>query len=154
MADDDTTIVQEEVWTYGGTRVTSDVKSHAWALPDGSEITFTDKPKMVDRKCSVGAEYRVKAIKDNLGETTGRRGEPQYIGATDDTELRQQLWAAHWAAETRLASLRQERAVGQRDAVVEALEPLKELAAGMRTRADRAAFIAYVVNELNSAWRK
>jgi hypothetical protein len=155
--DDSSTVTEvQEVWTYAGTRLlTNDSKSHAWILPDGEEITFADSAKSTDRKCSVGAQYHVTALRDAAGETTGRKGgRPEYLGGTDDQELRALIWSKHWAAESRLAALRQERTVGRRDGLSEALEPLVVIAAEMRTRADRAAFIAHVVNELNAAaWR-
>ena len=60
--------------------------------------------------------------------------------------------AAHTLAQTRLEALRAERSAARRNALDEALGPLLELAAPLRTTAGRNALAAYVIGKLHSTW--
>jgi type VI protein secretion system component VasF len=60
--------------------------------------------------------------------------------------------AAYTLAQTRIEALRAERAAARRNALDEAIAPLLELAAALRTGAQRDALAAYVIRKLHSTW--
>lgn len=60
--------------------------------------------------------------------------------------------AEHTVAQTRLEMIRAERSDARRSALDEALAPLLELAAPLRTSAERDALAAYVLGKLHHAW--
>jgi hypothetical protein len=79
-------------------------------------------------------------------------GTPEYAGTEAAPELRRDLWARHAVALARIEALRAERDAGRRSALDEAIAPLRELSARLRTGAERDAFIAYVIRQLHGAW--
>jgi hypothetical protein len=62
------------------------------------------------------------------------------------------LWTAHTRAQTQIESLRAERDAARRNALDEAIAPLLELAAPLRTGAQRDALAAYVIRKLHGTW--
>jgi hypothetical protein len=60
-------------------------------------------------------------------------GTPQYAGSQAGQQARAALWTAHTLAQTQIA-------------------PLLELAAPLRTGAQRDALAAYVIRRLHTAW--
>ena len=79
-------------------------------------------------------------------------GSPEYAGSQAGQETRATLRTEHTLAQTRIAALRAERDAARRNALDEAIAPLLELAAPLRTGARRDALAAYVIRKLHSAW--
>jgi hypothetical protein len=79
-------------------------------------------------------------------------GTPEYAGSQAGQEARAALWTEHTLAQTRIEVLRAERDAARRNALDEALAPLLELAAPLRTGARRDALAAYVFRKLHSTW--
>ena len=61
------------------------------------------------------------------------------------------MWTEHTLAQTRIESLRAERDDARRNALDEAIAPLLELAAPLRTGAQRDALAAYVIRIATTA---
>jgi hypothetical protein len=72
---------------------------------------------------------------------------------TADEATRRVLWAGHTAAQTRLELIRAERNDARRNALDEALAPLLEVVAGLRTSAERDALAVYILRRIQNAWR-
>src|SRR5579875_2939984 len=139
---------EEEVWTYGGVRVSGrGQRAYAWIDEAGEELWF---PKTGTRS-AVGSQYRV-TVKRADG-VTSIIGTPQYAGRACDDELRRQLWAQHSAATTRLELARAERNDARRNAPDEAIAPLLEVARTMRTTAERDALADYVSRNIADSRR-
>ncbi len=62
------------------------------------------------------------------------------------------MWTEHTLAQTRIETLRAERDAARRNALDEALTPLLELAAPLRTSGQRDALAAYVIRTLHNTW--
>lgn len=138
-----------ERWTCAGTRVTDDgKKSTAWVVPDGTFITYSEKSSFV-----LGGGYDVEVSRED--DHTWRKGRPQYAGsgnATDEQRARFAVLSAE--AEQELARAARERKAKGHDALAEAMEPLVKYAKACRTRSQRAALIADVIDRLTiEAWR-
>lgn len=138
-----------ERWTCAGTRVTdAGKKSTAWMVPDGTYITYTEKSSFV-----LGGGYDVEVSRD--GAHTWRRGRPRYAGSghvTDEQRARFAVLSAE--AEQELARSARERKDKSQDALAGAMEPLVAYAKACRTRSQRAALIADVIDRLTiEAWR-
>jgi hypothetical protein len=137
----------EETWTYAGVRVSRDGKRrHAWLDPSGEELTSS----RTGGSMAVGSHYTVTVTRS---DKVIIHGTPVYAGSAAGQATRRALWAEHTAAQTRLELIRAERNAARRNALDEALAPLVELAAGLRTSAERDAFAVYVLRQLQNAWR-
>ena len=137
------TATGEELWTYGGVRVSSrGQRVYAWIDQVGEELWF---PKTGTR-AAVGSQYKV-TVKRADG-VTSIIGTPQYAGRACDDDLRRQLWAQHSAAATRLELIRAERSDARRNALDEAVAPLLEIARTLRTTAERDALAVYVIRKI------
>ena len=77
---------------------------------------------------------------------------PGYAGTRADEDTRRRLWTEHTTAQTRIETLRVERGDARRNALDEAIAPLLELAAPLRTGAQRDALAAYVIRKLHNTW--
>ena len=136
-----------ETWIYGGVRVGKDGKRlHAWLDPDGEEHWFS----RTGTRMAVGSRYIVQVSRHD--GTLTLHGAPEYAGSAADEVTRRALWTEHTLAQTQLESIRAERDAARRNALDEALAPLLELAAGLRTSAQRDALAAYVIRKLHNAW--
>jgi hypothetical protein len=71
------------------------------------------------------------------GQAKPRHGTPEYAGSAADQATRRALWAEHTLAQTQMEASRAERDAARRNALDEALAPLLEVAAGLRTGAQR-----------------
>jgi hypothetical protein len=74
---------------------------------------------------------------------------PEYAGSQAGRETRAALWTAHTLAQTRIEALRAEWDAARRNALDAAIAPLLELAAPLRTGAQRDALAAYVIRPLS-----
>ena len=102
---------------------------------------------------AVGSHYTAWVTRRDDGGIT-LHGTPEYAGSQASQETRAALWTEHTLAQTRIESLRAERDDARRNALDEAIAPLLELelAAPLRTGAQRDALAAYVIRKLHSAW--
>jgi hypothetical protein len=136
-----------ETWAYGGIRAGGDGKKwHAWVDAAGDEHWFartTGRP-------AVGSHYTAQVTRRDDGGIT-LHGTPQYAGSGAGPEARAALWTAHTLAQTQIEALRAERDAARRNALDEAIAPLLELAAPLRTGAQRDALAAYVIRKLHTA---
>jgi hypothetical protein len=138
-----------ETWTYGGIRADKDGKKwHAWIDPAGEDHWFA---RVGGSRTAVGSHYTVRVTRRDGGAVT-LHGTPEYAGTQAGQEARAALWTEHTLARTRIEALRAERDAARRNALDEALAPLLELAAPLRTGAQRDALAAYVIRRLHGAW--
>jgi hypothetical protein len=136
-----------EVWTYGGVRVGQGGKRlHAWLDTSGEELVFS----RTGARMAVGSQYTVSVSRHD--ETITLHGTPVYAGSAAGEATRRAAWAEHTVAQTRLEMIRAERNDARRSALDEALAPLLELAAPLRTSAERDALAAYILRKLHNAW--
>ena len=136
-----------EVWTYGGVRVGQGGKRvHAWLDASGEELLFS----RTGARMAVGTQYTVSVSRHD--GTITLHGTPAYAGSAADEATRRAAWAEHTVAQTRLEMIRAERNDARRSALDEALAPLLELAAPLRTSAERDALAAYIIRKLHNAW--
>jgi hypothetical protein len=138
----------QERWTYAGVRVLDGKRQHAWLDPTGEELLFA----RTGGSMAVGSHYTAQVIRRDDGRIT-LRGTPIYAGSAAGEATRLALWAKHTAAQTRLELIRAERNAARRNALDEALAPLLEVAAGLRTSAERDALAAYILRRIQHAWR-
>ena len=137
-----------ETWTYGGVRADKDGKKwHAWIDPAGEEHWFA----RTGGRMAVGSHYTLQVTRSGDGAIT-IHGTPEYARSQAAQETRAALQAAHTVAQTRLEALRAERDAARSSALDEAIAPLFELAAPLRTGAQRDALAAYVIRKLHNAW--
>ncbi|MEU8317117.1 hypothetical protein AB0C33_02000 [Nonomuraea sp. NPDC048881] len=135
---------QEEVWTFGGSRVSSDGKRvHAWIDPNGVPLLYAAKGTY-----AIGSLYKVKVLRK--GERTTRYGEPQYTGERTSEEFREGLWAEHKAAEATLALKAKERADKRDDPIEDAIDKLAYLISTVPV-SQRTNLRAYVISRLMKA---
>jgi hypothetical protein len=146
--------IPTEKWVFGGVRVSRDgTRLYAWIDPSGTELLY--KPSGSPVVGSIYTARITRGVDDDGDPRVTCHGEPEYTGdGYVDPEQRRELFAQDSVARTRLAMLRAERASERRDALDEALEPLVEIAAKLRTGADRDAFAAYVLRKINLAWAR
>ncbi len=98
---------------------------------------------------TVGLLYRVWVTRAD-----GRvvvHGWPRYANRRVEPGLAALLRAEHYAAHARLALARIKPPPLGRIALDEAIEPVRAIARGLTSRADRTALLAYVIAELSSA---
>jgi len=134
-----------ELWTYGGLRVGKDGRRlYAWLDPGGEELLFSRTGRM-----AVGSQYTVRVTRDG---TVTMHGTPEYAGSAADEATRAPCGPRTPWRRPRLEALRAERSAARRNALDEALGPLLELAAPLRTTAGRNALAAYVIGKLHSTW--
>ena len=119
---------------------------HAWIDSAGEEHWFS----RTGTRMAVGSHYTVQVSRHD--GTLTLHGTPEYAGSAADEATRRALWTEHTLAQTRLESIRAERDAARRNALDEALAPLLELAAPLRTSAQRDALAAYVIRKLHNAW--
>jgi hypothetical protein len=138
-----------ETWTYGGIRADKDGKKwHAWVDPAGEEHWFA---RTGGGRMAVGSHYTAQVTRRDGGGIS-LHGTPEYAGSQAGRESRAALQTEHTVAQTRIEALRAERDAARRNALDEAIAPLLELAAPLRTGAQRDALAAYVLRQLHSAW--
>jgi hypothetical protein len=138
-----------ETWIYGGVRVGKGGKRlHAWLDAGGEELLFS----RTGARMAVGSRYTVRVSRHD--GTITLHGTPAYADSAADEATRRTLWAEHTVAQTRLEMIRAERNAARRSALDEALAPLLEVAAPLRTSAERDALAAYVLRKLHTAWNR
>ncbi len=136
-----------ETWTYGGIRADKHGKRwHAWLDTAGDEHWFS----RTGGQMAVGSHYTVQVSRHD--GTLTLHGIPGYAGTRADQDTRRTLWTEHTLAQTRIETLRAERNDARRNALDEAIAPLLELAAPLRTGAQRDALAAYVIRKLHGTW--
>lgn len=136
-----------ETWIYGGIRAGPDGKRrHAWIDPAGEELWFS----RTGARMAVGSHYTVQVSRHD--STLTLHGTPEYAGSAADQATRRALWTEHTLAQTQIEASRAERDAARRNALDEALAPLLQVAAGLRTGAQRDALAAYVIRKLHNAW--
>lgn len=148
---DDGPSTVEQRWAYEGIRTLHGKKTHALIDESGTGATRFYHP--VRAGLVIGEIYRVTVSR--RGEHTILHGDPRYAG---DGRVEAQV-AAQWraqdiAARSSLALVRQHREAARRDQLRDALDPLLDIAATLRTRDDRTAFAAYVLTEITNAWTR
>ena len=137
-----------ETWIYGGIRADKDGRKwHAWVDAAGEEHWFA---RTGGGRMAVGSCYTAQVTRRDGGISL--RGTPEYAGSQAGQETRAALQTAHTLAQTRIEALRAERDAARRSALDEAIAPLLELAAPLRTGAQRDALAAYVIRKLHSTW--
>jgi hypothetical protein len=136
-----------ETWAYAGQRLTrQNTLAALWVddAGDGTEHWFTGKKTHI-----VGALYEVTVTRHDQDRIT-LHGDVIYTGnrlPTDDERVRR--WTTHHhAARIRHQQKRAEANAPKRDAIDEAIEPLRKLAATCRTRDERDALIATILRRL------
>lgn len=138
---------ETETWTYGGVRAGKDGKRlHAWIDPAGEEHWFS----RTGTRMAIGSHYSAQVSRHD--GTVTLHGTPEYAGSAAGADTRRALWTEHTLAQTRLEAIRAERDAARRNALDEALAPLLEVAAPLRTGAQRDALAAYVLRKLHNAW--
>ena len=136
-----------ETRTYGGVRVAKGgTRLHAWLDADGEELLFS----RAGARMAVGSQYTVRVVRHD--GTITLHGAPGYAGSAADEATRRAVWAEHTVAQTRLEMIRAERSAARRSALDEALAPLLQVAAPLRTSIERDALAAYVLRKLHNAW--
>jgi hypothetical protein len=137
-----------ETWAYAGIRLDhSGKKHHAWQDRPGNDLMRF--AKLVGR--TVGAEYDVMVNRDADGKFQTVSVPALFAGSEhDNRELVEQWQTEHRLAEVKLARDRGERKLQKEpDAFELAIQPLRDLRAkSCRTWADRAAFLALVIEAL------
>ena len=99
---------------------------------------------------AVGSHYTVQVSRHD--GTLTLHGTPGYAGTRAGQDTRRALWTEHTVAQTRIETLRAERNAARQSALDEAVAPLLELAAPLRTGAQRDALAAYVLRKLHYTW--
>jgi hypothetical protein len=136
-----------ETWTYGGVRVGPGGKRvFAWLDAGGEQRLFS----RTGARMAVGSQYEVRVSRGE--DTLMLHGTPAYAGSAAPEAVRRALWAEHAVAQARLEMIRAERSAARRSALDEALAPLLELAAPLRTGPERDALAAYILRKLHTAW--
>jgi hypothetical protein len=139
----------EEIWLFLGSRVNSkNTRTHAWVLsedPDGRELWFRAKGHH-----AVGGNYRMKVQRVD-GEVVSKMGDPVYVEAHPDEDLRIKVAASHRTAEITLSRLALERSQNRKDPLDKALAPLVTLAETVPPL-QRDAFALYVMRKLLEIW--
>jgi hypothetical protein len=136
-------------WTYGGIRADKDDKKwHAWVDPAGEEHWFA---RTGGARMAVGSCYTAQVTRRDDGGIS-LHGTPEYAGSQAAQETRAALQTEHTLAQTRIEALRAERDAARRNTPGEAIAPLLELAAPLRTGAQRDALAVYGIRKLHSAW--
>jgi hypothetical protein len=139
-------------WAYGGVRVLGGKKVHA--LVEGRPATGSPASTVCARPGWSSARSTASPSATN-GATPACAASPATTAtAASRPELAAQWRVHHEAAQAALALARQHRHAARRDELDEALEPLRVIAATLRTSADRTAFAAYVLTEITSAWTR
>lgn len=138
-----------ETWTAIGTRVSSDGKRCAAFLDETS-----DERLYAERAAyALGGLYAVTVTRE--GKRVTRHGAPRYAGQGDATREQRAAWEAEsHAAEAELERASLERKYRGDSALDELLAPLEAIAAGLRTRAARAALVGYVSERLTTAYSR
>lgn len=146
MSDDK--VFATERWICAGVREAKGKRAVEWMMPNGYPVQYDDKSSY-----ATGAGYDVLVCRED--GHIWRRGKPAYAGSGGAaSEVRARWLVLEKQAEQELARLARERKEKGRDALDEAMEPLIAYAAQCRTRTQRAALIADVIEHITmSAWR-
>ena len=141
-----------EQWRWMGARIGKDGKqSNLWLDAKGRERWFP--VKRTTEGGQPGGWYTAEVTRAE-GETVTLHGRPEFARAAE----RGDEDAARWAAEDRVARVEMrrlalERSARRRDPLDEALAPLLEIAARLRTGNERDALGVYVLRRINQqAW--
>lgn len=141
--------VPTEQWIYAGLRLISGKRVTAWLDESGVELLYADSK----RNFIVSGGYEVRVTRGD--DRVTRHGEPRFMTLVPVESSRRREWDAETAVvETELARGKLERkARTTPTALDDAIAPLIVIAKTHRTRYGRAAFTAYVIQELNrGAW--
>lgn len=131
-----------ERWTFGGSRVSKDKRTHAWIDHDGKELWFKSSGSY-----SVGAVYDAKVVRD--GARVSLYGNPTFTGSqTDDRDLHGRLAAEHRAAEVELQRRAHEARIKRDDPAEMAIEHLIQYAASIAP-SQRQGFATYVASRIS-----
>lgn len=143
---DDKVFVTER-WICAGVRVDGGKRCVWWETTEGP-VVYVDKSSY-----ATGAGYDVLVCRED--GHIWRQGKPSYAGSGGAAAEQRARWLVlEKQAEQELARLARERRDKGTDKLDEAMEPLIDYAAGCRTRAQRTALIAEVIDRLTMlAWR-
>lgn len=137
----------EHRWAYGGVRVLDGKKAHLFITDAGTgdRLFYTS----LKGSYVVGEIYRVTVSTTDDGHTM-LHGRPEFAndGRLDD-DIAVGLRGEHHAATVTLSMAVLHRKAATRDELDAALQPLRTIAARLRTRADRAALIAHIITALS-----
>jgi hypothetical protein len=138
-----------ERWIWAGKRTAQGGKLvAAWIDPDGKELWFPAR----NAGASIGATYTAEVLR-KAGGGVSLFGTPVFAERRDPDETRAAEWSARdSAAKAKASRATAERSDAKRDALSDAMAPLLEIAAKMRTGADKDAFIATVIRRLTATW--
>ena len=132
----------EEVWVYGGVRISHDEAKYGVWFPVVGDIADLSTPLSFTkdwRGYYVGMEYRV-----NFDGNT-RYGKPVFHQQHGDVEARAQLLAQDAAASTKVRRLALEKRKATE--LDDAIEPLRKLTKALPA-SQRTEFLAYVLRRL------
>ena len=138
-----------EWWAYGGIRMLHAERLVAWLTDSGNGEELLFLPVRRSGSFTVGLIYRV-----SVSRPEGRirmHGSPDKAHGRVEPTLAALLRAEHHAAQARLALMRMKPPPLGHIALDEAIEPIRAIARGLPSRADRTALLAYVVAEASSA---
>lgn len=135
----------DETWLCGGFRIFRDGKtSYLWIADSGNG---EERYYQGTSGCIAGALYTVK-----VGYEDGScimYGKPKWQSRGEE-DKRREMEAAEHAAKVKQSAIRRERADGKHKALDEALEPLIKIAQSLRTGAEKDAFLAYVIRNVQA----
>lgn len=97
---------------------------------------------------AVGSHYTVQVSRRHPHAAR----HPEYVGSAAGQATRRALWTERTLALAQMEASRAERDAARRNALDEALAPLLQVAAGLRTGAQCDALAAYVIRKLHNAW--
>ena len=136
-----------ERWVYAGIRVTRQGKrAAAWIDEGGHELLFGERTA----DYVIGAAYEARVRRQ--GEGTSLYGKPRFAASRDPGDPQPAVWEVESrAAKIRLTCASRERQAAKQSALDEALAPLEEIAARLRTKDEIDALITVVTRRLATA---
>ena len=140
----------EETWTYMGVREGSKGAAHQWMYPDGTTALYTSKSRTA---YVVGWQYTMNVSTDPSGGRT-YWGTPAFTGTKHESEEDIKRWRSmEIAAQAAMQLVKDEAKAKRDDPFAKTIAPLIAHAKTLKTNAQRDAFAARVIRELQrSAW--
>lgn len=137
-----------EQWIWVGRRMDrKGAMSAVWQDPAGNWLWY--KTSMAG--LAIGATYEAQVIRGEDSRVT-LRGRPRFTGGGGRHPDAAQWEAQELADKAEARRRSREKDAARNTALDEALEPLLDIAAGLRTGADRDAFAAHVLNAIHRSW--
>ena len=142
--------VVEERWVYAGVRNRDGLPVHAFVLDAGRGTTL--HYTTVTKALSIGRIYRVMVSRADGATVLHGQPDDADDGRIDHPAAVARWRAHHDSAHVGLATHPTGRDTHRRDELGDALRPLRAIAVTMRTRTDRAAFTALVLDAITAEW--